>query len=87
MEKKIADVKLCPANRYLLGKHGDDAHVYGYRNGVDLVLLRAPNKMSLASLRRLAALLLLSAPARLARDRYAHFVRRSKVFSIRHTAE
>jgi hypothetical protein len=32
--------------------------------------------MSLASLRRLAVLLVLSAPARLARGRYAHFVRR-----------
>ena len=30
--------------------------------------------MSLASLRRLALLFDLSAPARLARDRYAHFV-------------
>jgi ankyrin repeat protein len=42
-----------------------------------VILLRAPNKMHLASLRRLAVQVVLSAPARLARDRYAHFVRRS----------
>jgi hypothetical protein len=33
--------------------------------------------MSLASLRRLAVLFDLPAPARLARDRYAHFARRA----------
>jgi hypothetical protein len=40
-------------------------------------LIGAPDKMPPASLRRLAVQIVLSAPARLARDRYAHFVRRS----------